>query len=80
MEQHTASSPRPIKVPGPDHPITIARNPNRVVVSVAGRIVADTRNALTLRGGTLWANSIHSAQGRGHGAADTHGSCDILPL
>jgi uncharacterized protein (DUF427 family) len=38
-----------IKVPGPDHPITIAPNPSRVVVSVGGRIVADTREALTLR-------------------------------
>ena len=37
------------KVPGPDHPITIAANPARVVVSVAGRIIADTRAALTLR-------------------------------
>lgn len=40
---------RSVKVPGPDHPITIAPNPNRVVVSVAGRVVADTRAALTLR-------------------------------
>jgi uncharacterized protein (DUF427 family) len=38
-----------VKVPGPDHPITIAPNPARVVVSVAGRVVADTRAALTLR-------------------------------
>jgi uncharacterized protein (DUF427 family) len=38
-----------IKVPGPGHPISIQRNPGRVVVSVAGRVVADTRNALTLR-------------------------------
>jgi uncharacterized protein (DUF427 family) len=38
-----------IKVPGPDHPISIQRNPARVVVSVAGRVIADTRNALTLR-------------------------------
>ena len=37
------------KLPGPDHPISIQRNPARVVVSVAGRVVADTRNALTLR-------------------------------
>jgi uncharacterized protein (DUF427 family) len=36
------------KLPGPDHPISIGRNPARVVVSVAGRVVADTRNALTL--------------------------------
>ena len=38
-----------IKLPGPDHPISIQRNPARVIVSVAGRVVADTRNALTLR-------------------------------
>jgi uncharacterized protein (DUF427 family) len=38
-----------IKLPGADHPISIQRNPARVVVSVAGQVVADTRNALTLR-------------------------------
>ena len=38
-----------VKLPGPEHPISIQRNPARVVVSVAGCVVADTRNALTLR-------------------------------
>jgi uncharacterized protein (DUF427 family) len=38
-----------IKLPGPDHPITIEPNPARVTVSVAGRTIADTRSALTLR-------------------------------
>jgi uncharacterized protein (DUF427 family) len=38
-----------IRIPGPDHPISIQHNPARVVVSVAGRVVADTGNALTLR-------------------------------
>jgi uncharacterized protein (DUF427 family) len=38
-----------IRLPGPDHPISIERNPARVVVSAVGRVVADTRNALTLR-------------------------------
>ena len=38
-----------IKNPGPDHPISIQHNPARVVVSVADHVVADTRNALTLR-------------------------------
>ena len=38
-----------MKVPGPDHPITIQRNPSRVIVSVAGRVIADTREALALR-------------------------------
>src|SRR5712664_3108426 len=42
-------TPKPMKIPGSDHPITIAANPLRVVVSVAGRVVADTREALTLR-------------------------------
>jgi uncharacterized protein (DUF427 family) len=49
MQQNKAAAARPIKVPGPDHPITIERNPNRIVVSVAGRVIADTRDALTLR-------------------------------
>jgi uncharacterized protein (DUF427 family) len=38
-----------IKIPGPDHPISIERHPARVVVSVAGHVIAETRNALTLR-------------------------------
>jgi uncharacterized protein (DUF427 family)/pimeloyl-ACP methyl ester carboxylesterase len=37
------------KTPGPDHAITVEPNPNRVVVTVAGRTIADTLNALTLR-------------------------------
>jgi uncharacterized protein (DUF427 family) len=37
------------RVPGPDHPITIERNPAHITVSVGGRVVADTREALTLR-------------------------------
>ena len=38
-----------IKIPGPDHPITITPNPNRVVVTVGGRVVADSRAALSLQ-------------------------------
>jgi uncharacterized protein (DUF427 family) len=37
-----------IKQPGPDHPITIESNPARIVVSVAGEVLADTHKALTL--------------------------------
>lgn len=40
---------RPVLRPGPDHPITVEPNPERVVVTVAGKTVADTRRALTLR-------------------------------
>ncbi|WP_133649203.1 DUF427 domain-containing protein [Paraburkholderia flava] len=38
-----------VKIPGPDHPIAIAPNPSRVTVRLAGRVIADTRDALTLR-------------------------------
>ena len=37
-----------IKIPGPDHPIAITANPNRVVVTVAGKVIADTAHALTM--------------------------------
>jgi uncharacterized protein (DUF427 family) len=40
---------RSIKLPGPDHPISIEANPSRVVVTVDGKVIADTRAALTLR-------------------------------
>src|SRR5436309_10644619 len=43
---------KPVHVPGPDHPITIEPTPARVVVSIAGRVIADTREALTLREAT----------------------------
>ena len=49
MEQNAQVQAKPIKIPGPDHPISVERNPGRVVVSVAGRVIADTRDALTLR-------------------------------
>jgi uncharacterized protein (DUF427 family) len=49
MNEQPTRIVKPIKVPGPDHPITIEHNPNRVVISVAGRVVANTRGALTLR-------------------------------
>lgn len=40
---------KPMKVPGPDHPIVIQPNPARILVSVAGRVIADTTDSLTLR-------------------------------
>ena len=40
---------KPMKIPGPDHPISIAANPSRVLVTVGGKVIADTRAALTLR-------------------------------
>ncbi|MDE1179079.1 DUF427 domain-containing protein [Paraburkholderia sp.] len=55
MSSQTANAvgaTRTVKVPGPDHPITIERHPARVVVTVAGRVIADTRDALSLREAT----------------------------
>ncbi len=43
------SAAKPVKHPGPDHPITIEPNPARVLVHSQGRVLADTRSALTLR-------------------------------
>ena len=40
---------KPIKIPGLDHPITITPARERITVTVAGRRVVDTREALTLK-------------------------------
>jgi len=40
---------KPVKLPGPDHPITIAAHPAHVVVTAGGKVVADTRDALALQ-------------------------------
>ena len=45
----TIAATKTKKLPNADHPITVTPNPARVVVIVAGRVVADTREALTLR-------------------------------
>ena len=42
-------SSKPLKIPGPDHPITIMPTKGRVVVTVNGTRVADTGEALTLK-------------------------------
>jgi Uncharacterized protein conserved in bacteria len=38
-----------MKQPDPDHPITITPNANRVRVTFAGTVIADTTHALTLK-------------------------------
>jgi uncharacterized protein (DUF427 family) len=54
-EQHSNSerieimTDKPVRSPGPDHPISIEPNRSRVVVKVGGKIIADTGDALTLR-------------------------------
>jgi len=49
MNEQSGSAAKPVRLPGPDHPIAIEPNPNRVVISVAGHVIADTRKALTLK-------------------------------
>lgn len=49
MSAQTLAATRTIKIPGPDHPITIERNLKRVVVSIGGNVLADSRDVLILR-------------------------------
>jgi hypothetical protein len=39
MSELKEAKPKTIKIPGPDHPITIERSGNRIMVKVAGRIL-----------------------------------------
>jgi uncharacterized protein (DUF427 family) len=38
-----------MKIPGPDHPITITPNPKRIRVTFNGAVVVETTRALTLQ-------------------------------
>ncbi len=42
-------SERPIRTPGPDHPIAITRTGKRVVVRLGVTVIADSTDALTLQ-------------------------------
>jgi uncharacterized protein (DUF427 family) len=44
----TPSKGKEIKIPGPDHPITISPVEGRVRVTVAGKIIAESTRALRL--------------------------------
>jgi hypothetical protein len=63
---------KPMKIPGPDHPISIDANPSRVVVTVGGQVIADTRDALTLREASYPAarNSLSRATGTSASRSD----------
>ena len=41
-----------MKVPGPDHPITVTAQPGRVRVLFEGHVIADSANVLTLKEAT----------------------------
>jgi uncharacterized protein (DUF427 family) len=49
LKELDAMTAKPIKLPGADHPIKIEPNPARVLISIAGQVIADTREALSLR-------------------------------
>ncbi|MBC9033335.1 DUF427 domain-containing protein [Sphingomonas sp. JC676] len=40
---------KPVRIPGPDHPITVTRSDAHVVVRAGGKVIADTRRALALQ-------------------------------
>lgn len=42
-------SGKPIKIPGPDHPITIAPFEGKVVIRAGGKVIAETTRALALK-------------------------------
>jgi uncharacterized protein (DUF427 family) len=44
----TSTKGKDIRIPGPDHPITISPAPGKVRVTVAGKIVAESARALRL--------------------------------
>ena len=57
---------KPIKIPGPDHPITITPTKGRVTVTVNGKRVADTNEALPVSRGSCAVSCTahdHVAQG-----------------
>lgn len=43
---------KPIRTPGPDHPISVEPHPLRVIVTVGGRVIADTVEARALQEAT----------------------------
>jgi uncharacterized protein (DUF427 family) len=40
---------KPIKIPGPDHPITITPFSGKVVIRAGGKVIAETAQALALK-------------------------------
>lgn len=61
MSDLVSASGKPVKIPGPGHPITLTRHPTRVVVRAAGKTLADSRNALILQEATYTAGVLLSA-------------------
>src|SRR5258708_18418624 len=73
MSEQLLPGHKTIKVPGPDHPITIEHNTNRVVVTVASRVVADTRDGLILREASYYYCVINFVSGCAAGGGGNTG-------
>ena len=45
----TGKTEKPVRIPGPDHPIAITPHQGRVIVRSGGQVIADSKKALTLK-------------------------------
>ena len=70
---------KPIRRPGPDHPIRIEQNPARITV---GRRAGDCRYQQRADpvGGELPAGAVHPARRRGHPPVAADRSLHLLPV
>jgi uncharacterized protein (DUF427 family) len=53
MREQVLAGEAVMKQPGPDHPITVEKNPHRIRVVLGGFIIAETTQALTLHESSL---------------------------
>jgi uncharacterized protein (DUF427 family) len=49
FDEHARLQEPSMKLPGPDHPITITPNPKRIRISAGDVVIADSTHALTLK-------------------------------
>ena len=45
----TGKAEKPVRIPGPDHPIAITPHQGRVIVRSGGQVIVDSKKALTLK-------------------------------
>ena len=69
-----------MKLPGPDHPITITANPKRVRVTADGVVIAETTHALTLKEASYPAVQYVPRTRRQDGPSEADRAGDALPL
>jgi uncharacterized protein (DUF427 family) len=78
---HTKPSKgKEIRIPGPDHPITISPAGGRVRVTVAGRIVAESTRALRLEEKGYPPVLLLAAQRCGHVVAGSDQALQLLSV